>query len=50
MHNLALALHENGFEVSGSDDEVFEPSRSRLAARGLLPALSCRPERAGSRS
>lgn len=38
MHNLALALHENGFEVSGSDDEVFEPSRSRLAARGLLPA------------
>lgn len=38
MHNLALALHEQGHEVSGSDDEVFEPSRSRLERKGLLPA------------
>lgn len=38
MHNLALALHEKGLIVSGSDDEFFEPSRSRLAAAGLLPA------------
>ncbi len=38
MHNLALALQEKGYEVSGSDDEVFEPSRSRLAAKGLLPS------------
>lgn len=37
MHNLALALHAQGHVVSGSDDEVFEPSRSRLAAAGLLP-------------
>lgn len=38
MHNLALALHHKGYEVSGSDDEVFEPSKSRLAKYGLLPA------------
>jgi len=37
MHNLALALHEKGFEVTGSDDEIFEPSRSRLAASEILP-------------
>jgi UDP-N-acetylmuramate: L-alanyl-gamma-D-glutamyl-meso-diaminopimelate ligase len=37
MHNLAMALHNKGFRVTGSDDEVFEPSRSRLAAYGLLP-------------
>jgi len=37
MHNLALALHHAQHEVSGSDDEIFEPSRSRLAAQGLLP-------------
>ncbi len=38
MHNLALALHHKGYAVSGSDDEFFEPSRSRLAATGLLPS------------
>ncbi|MBS2096856.1 UDP-N-acetylmuramate--L-alanine ligase [Carboxylicivirga linearis] len=37
MHNLAIALHLKGFTVTGSDDEVFEPSKSRLAAHGLLP-------------
>jgi UDP-N-acetylmuramate: L-alanyl-gamma-D-glutamyl-meso-diaminopimelate ligase len=37
MHNLALALHEKGYEVTGSDDEIFEPSKSRLDAKGLLP-------------
>lgn len=37
MHNLALALHNKGYTVSGSDDEIFEPSRSRLKERGLLP-------------
>jgi len=37
MHNLAMALHNKGFRVTGSDDEIFEPSRSRLAAYGLLP-------------
>ena len=38
MHNLALALHRGGAQVTGSDDEIFEPARSRLAAAGLLPA------------
>lgn len=37
MHNLALALYHKGYKVSGSDDEVFEPSRSRLKKFGLLP-------------
>lgn len=37
MHNIALALQENGHEVSGSDDEIYNPARERLAARGLLP-------------
>ena len=38
MHNLAIALHKKGYKVTGSDDEIFEPSRSRLALYGLLPA------------
>lgn len=38
MHNLARALHNNGYEVSGSDDEINEPSYSRLKTYGLLPA------------
>ena len=37
MHNLALALHFKGFRVTGSDDAVFEPSKSRLQKQGLLP-------------
>ncbi len=37
MHNLAIALHKKGYEVSGSDDEIFEPSRGRLQKYGLLP-------------
>ena len=37
MHNLALALHLKGDTITGSDDEIFEPSKSRLAAKGLLP-------------
>ncbi|MEQ9583066.1 MAG: Mur ligase family protein, partial [Arenibacter sp.] len=37
MHNLALALHHKGYTVSGSDDVIFEPSKTRLAAKGLLP-------------
>jgi UDP-N-acetylmuramate: L-alanyl-gamma-D-glutamyl-meso-diaminopimelate ligase len=38
MHNLALAMQEQGLAVSGSDDEIFEPSRTRLQAAGLLPS------------
>jgi len=37
MHNLAIALHNKGYQVTGSDDEIFEPSKSRLLAKGLLP-------------
>lgn len=37
MHNLAIALYLKGNKVSGSDDEVFEPSKSRLAKYNLLP-------------
>ncbi len=37
MHNLAIALHLKGIEISGSDDEIFEPSKSRLAKYALLP-------------
>ena len=37
MHNLAIALHNKGYHVTGSDDTIFDPSRSRLEAKGLLP-------------
>ena len=37
MHNLALALHDKGYLISGSDDAIYEPSKSRLAQSGLLP-------------
>jgi UDP-N-acetylmuramate: L-alanyl-gamma-D-glutamyl-meso-diaminopimelate ligase len=37
MHNLAIALHKKGYQVSGSDDEIFEPSKTRLKTYGLLP-------------
>jgi UDP-N-acetylmuramate: L-alanyl-gamma-D-glutamyl-meso-diaminopimelate ligase len=37
MHNLAIALHNKGYIVTGSDDEIFEPSRSRLNKYHLLP-------------
>ena len=37
MHNLALALHNKGYNVTGSDDAIFEPSKSRLDKKGLLP-------------
>lgn len=37
MHNLAIALKEKGYKVTGSDDDIFEPSRSRLEKAGILP-------------
>lgn len=37
MHNLAIALHKKGYQVTGSDDVIFEPSYSRLGKYGLLP-------------
>jgi len=46
MHNLAIALHNKGYKVTGSDDTIFEPSKSRLEAKGLLPeAFGWYPEK-----
>lgn len=46
MHNLAIALHLKGYQVTGSDDEIFDPAKSRLAKYGLLPdSIGWHPER-----
>ena len=37
MHNLAVALKRDGHDISGSDDEIFDPSRATLIKHGLLP-------------
>ncbi|MDR0436762.1 MAG: Mur ligase domain-containing protein [Bacteroidales bacterium] len=37
MHNLAIALHLKGYNVSGTDDEIFDPAKSRLQKYGLMP-------------
>ncbi|GAB4091517.1 UDP-N-acetylmuramate--L-alanine ligase [Flaviaesturariibacter terrae] len=37
MHQLAIALKRKGYQISGSDDEIFEPALSNLKAEGLLP-------------
>lgn len=37
MHNLAIALHLKGYHVTGSDDEIVDPARTRLDSYGLLP-------------
>ncbi|MCX6311550.1 MAG: Mur ligase family protein [Bacteroidetes bacterium] len=45
MHNMAIAMKLKGHEVTGSDDEILEPSKSRLAKHGLLPTeMGWRPE------
>lgn len=38
MHNLALALHQKEYQITGSDDAIYEPSKSKLKTAGLLPA------------
>ena len=49
MHNLAIALKDKGYEVSGSDDAIFEPSKSRLAKKEILPEeLGWFPEKISS--
>ncbi|MGK4567151.1 UDP-N-acetylmuramate--L-alanine ligase [Flavobacterium sp. 3HN19-14] len=46
MHNLALALHNKGYKITGSDDAIFEPSKTRLEKKGLMPAeMGWFPER-----
>jgi len=37
MHNLAIALHQKEYQITGSDDVIHDPSKSRLAKYGLLP-------------
>jgi UDP-N-acetylmuramate: L-alanyl-gamma-D-glutamyl-meso-diaminopimelate ligase len=38
MHQLAIALSRKGYQVTGSDDEIFEPAQSNLRKQGILPA------------
>ncbi len=38
MHNLAIALSRKNYNVSGSDDEIFEPSATRLKKQGIFPS------------
>ncbi|OYU95250.1 MAG: peptidoglycan synthetase [Bacteroidetes bacterium B1(2017)] len=38
MHNMAIALHKKGYQVTGTDDEIYEPAKSRLDTYGLLPS------------
>ncbi len=46
MHNLAIALRLKGYEVTGSDDEIFDPAKGRLAKYGILPeTIGWHPER-----
>src|SRR5215207_8590156 len=37
MHQLAIALKRKGYQITGSDDEIFEPAKSNLEKEGLLP-------------
>ncbi|WP_408025432.1 UDP-N-acetylmuramate--L-alanine ligase [Tenacibaculum sediminilitoris] len=37
MHNLAIALQQKGYQITGSDDTIHNPSKTRLANKGLLP-------------
>jgi UDP-N-acetylmuramate: L-alanyl-gamma-D-glutamyl-meso-diaminopimelate ligase len=38
MHNLALALYNKGYHITGSDDEVYDPARTRLQKVGIMPS------------
>lgn len=47
MHNLALAVASKaGYQVTGSDDEIFDPALTHLREAGLLPdEMGWHPER-----
>lgn len=46
MHQLAIALHKKGYQVTGTDDEIFEPAKTNLKEQGLLPEkIGWQPER-----
>lgn len=38
MHQLAIALQGKGYQVTGTDDEIFEPALTHLRDKGLLPS------------
>ena len=37
MHQIAITMKRKGYQVTGSDDVIQEPSKSRLEKEGLLP-------------
>ena len=37
MHQLAIALRRKGYQVTGSDDEIFEPASANLKKEGIMP-------------
>lgn len=37
MHNLAISLHIKGYEITGSDDEIFEPAAGHLKKYNIFP-------------
>ncbi len=37
MHNMTIALHLKGYKITGSDDAIYEPAKSRLEKHGLMP-------------
>ncbi|MCI4670118.1 MAG: Mur ligase family protein [Bacteroidia bacterium] len=45
MHSLAIALKINGHDVSGSDDQIFDPAKSKLESHNLLPEAGWHPDR-----
>lgn len=44
MHNLSIALHLAGHHITGSDDEIYNPAKERLASYSLLPPSGWFPE------
>ena len=45
MHNLALALHDSGHHITGSDDALYDPAKTRLEQAGIAPkTLGYHPE------
>ena len=39
MHSLAIALKKSGYQISGSDDKLYEPSLSRLKENNISPSV-----------
>lgn len=48
MHNLTIALHLAGHQVTGSDDEIYNPAKDKLNNYGLLPIAGWYPEKLNS--